>query len=286
MSDFTNDLDGMTFGDYQDEDSRGDGIVRIQWRQGDVKAGTPGYFFLAGDNVPEGFTPGAPWVATNEYFEMTRTRSAGWKADELPVCVICARAQPYLRGEQKTWIDKWPKGAAANTVGQHADVLLIAAGLESLGPVCWSTNSTTVAFAIITGPDPKRTPAGGILHRIREEVLKPAGQAFKPQRDLTRQPWLFWVTIHSQRDAKGAVVFTPTAGKDVTLPVVDIPTQVDLAWLKQAYSGKDMAQYGEDMRLTYDLWKNTRFTNEAQPTPTGKNAPQPITVTDDGVPVL
>lgn len=212
---------------------------------------------------------------------MTRTRTEGYKAEALPVCVICARAQPYQRGEPKVWLDSWPKGAPSNTIGQHADVLLIAQGLEELGPVCWSTNSTTVAFAIISGPDPKRNPAGGILHRLREEVLKPMGQAFKPAKELRKQPWLCWVTISSQRDAKGNVVFTPTAGKDVTLPVLEIPAKVDLVWLRAAYSGRSMAEYGETMRFQYDAWRNTRFANDAQPAANGhRNIPEPIDVPD------
>lgn len=293
MSDFTNDLNGMTFGDYQDDEQRGDGLPRIQWRQGDPKQQTPGYFFFAKDNAPEGFTPGAPWVACQEYFELTRTRSEGWKAEQLPVCVICARAQPYQRPPQgtdgqKTWIDKWPKGAPSGLFGQHADVLLIASGMEELGPACWSTNSTTVAFAIIGGPDPKRAPQGGILHRLREEVLRPMGAAFKPAKDLRKQPWLCWVTIATQRDAKGMVVFTPTAGKDVTLPVLVLPEKVDLAWLKQNYSGHQMAQYGEDMRFQYDAWRNTRMTNDApmaiadaRALPPGRNIPVAIAVEDE-----
>lgn len=278
MSDFTKELNNVTFGDYQDDEGRGDGIVRIQWRQGDPKAQTPGYFFLAKENVPEGFAPNADtWKPTTEYFEMTRTRSDGWKAEVLPICIICARAQPYQRGDTKVWLDVWPKGAPSNTIGQHADLLLIAQGLEDLGPVCWSTNSTTVAFAIISGPDPKRNPKGGILHRVREEVLKPMGQAMKPPRELRKQPWLCWVTIASQRDAKGQVVFTPTAGKDVTLPVPQIPEVVDLEWLRANYSGRSMAEYGEQQRFQFDAWRNTRYTNETQPAANGhRNVPEPV----------
>lgn len=276
MSDFTKELNDVTFGDYQDDERRGDGIPRIQWRQGDPKAQTPGYFFLAKDNAPDGFTPsGDDWQPTVEYFEMTRTRTEGWKAERLQACLICCRAQPYRRGDPKIWLDSWPKGAASVDIGQHADLLLIAGGLEELGPVCWSTNSTTVAFAIISGPDPKRNPHGGILHRVREEVLKPMGQAMKPAKELRKQPWLVWVTIATQRDAKGAVVFTPTAGKDVTLPVLDLPATVDLAWLKANYSGRAMAEYGEQTRFQYDAWRNTRYTNDTQPAATNghKNAP-------------
>lgn len=276
---------GVEYGNYADDDQQGDGLVRIQWRQGDVKAQTPGYFFLSKKNVPEGFAPsGESWTAHQEYFEGTRTRDDGWKADELPMCIICARAQPYRRGDIKVWLDAWPKGAEPNTIGQHADLLLIADGLTELGPVCWSTNSTTVAFAIISGADPKRNPKGGILYRIREEVLSAADALAKSFKDRKKKKlyWLFWITIASQRDTKGAVVFTPTNGKDVTLPVPLLPMEMDAAWLNEHYSGKDMASYGEAMRAMYDDWRCTKFTNEARPAATnGRNVPQPIEAIDE-----
>lgn len=280
MSNFDDEMNGTQFGDYQDDDRQGDGLVRIQWRQGDPKSATPGYFFLAKENAPEGFTPtGDIWQPVNEYFEMTRTRAEGWKAEALPMCIICARSQPYQRGEPKVWLDRWPKGAAPNTIGQHADVLLVAGGIEELGPVCWSTNSSTVAFAIISTPDPKRSPAGGILHRIREEVLGAADRVSKAMqnRKAKKLYWLFWVTVATQRDAKGAVVFTPTAGKDVTLPVPQLPAAIDVAWLKENFAGKDMAIRGEELRAMYDAWRLTRYTNDApQPAKAGRNAPQPV----------
>lgn len=281
MSNFDDELNGQQFGDYADDDRQGDGLIRIQWRQGDVKHGTPGYFFLSKKNVPDGFQPsGEIWKPHTEYFEMTRTRDDGWKAESLPVLVICARAQPFQRGDVKTWLDTWPKGAAQGTIGQHADVLMVADGLQELGVVCWSTNSTTVAFAIISNADPKRNPEGGILYRIREEVLGGADTVSKTfkQRRQKKLYWLFWITITSQRDAKGNVVFTPTNGKDVTLPVPVLPDRIDAKWLTAAYAGKENVAYGEAMRAAYDVWRLTKFTNDAQPTaqPAGRNVPQPV----------
>lgn len=287
MSNFDEET-GVQYGDYADDDRTGDGLVRLQWRQGDVKAGTGGYFFLSKKNVPEGFTPsGESWKPHAEYFEGTRTRDDGWKAESLPVCIICARAQPFIRPADgskanKVWLNAWDKNN--DRCAQHADVLLIADGLEQLGPVCWSTNSTTVAFAIISGADPKRNPQGGILHRIREEVLDAADKASKAFTERKRKKlyWLFWITIATQRDAKGAVVFTPTSGKDVTLPAAVLPAKIDATWLNSAYSGKDMAGYGEAMRAAYDEWRLTKFTNEpqeAQPvaaTNGHRNIPQPV----------
>lgn len=278
--------DGNQYGSYQDDDVQGDGLIRIQWRQGDVKQGTPGYFFLSGRDVPEDFTPGAAWAAHKEYFEQTDSREDGWKAEQLPVAIICARSQPYRRGENVTekWLESWPKGGDSADIAMHCDVLLIADGLQDLGPVKWSTGATTTAFAVIGRPDPKKDPAGGILHRIREEVLGAADKAAKiAYRKQKKLYWLFWVTIGSQRDAKGAVVFTKTKAKAVTKPVPLLPATVDTAWLKANWAGDEMAKYGNEIRQAYEDWRATRRTNDAQPVKpmNGRNVPQPVDETED-----
>lgn len=280
----TFDDDGSQYGSYQDDDAQGDGLIRIQWRQGDVKQETPGYFYLSSRDVPEGFEPGAAWQDCQEYFEQTNTRDKGWKAEALPVAIICARAQPYQRGDLKTWLESWPKGGDSADIAMHCDVLLIADGLQDLGPVVWSTNATTTAFAVIGKADPKKDPQGGILHRIREQVLAAADKAAKvAYRKSKKLYWLFWVEIGSQRDDKGQIVFTKTKAKAVTKPVPLLPPVVDAAWLKKNYVGEEMANYGREMREQYEEWRATRRTNDALPAQSknGRNVPQPIDETED-----
>lgn len=285
-NDFDQD-DGSQYESYQDDERQGDGLIRIQWRQGDVKQGTPGYFYLSQRDVPEGFTPaGDHWSSCQEYFEQTDTRDQGWKAERLPVAVICARAQPYRRGDVKEWLETWPKGGDSADIAMHSDVLLVADGLQDLGPVVWSTNATTTAFAVIGRPDPKKDPAGGILHQIREQVLGAADKAAKvAYRKQKKLYWLFWVTIGSQRDGKGAVVFTKTKAKAVTKPVPLLPAAVDVAWLKANYVGAEMANYGNEMRRMYEDWRATKMTNDAprpvQAATAGRNVPQPIESDED-----
>ena len=270
--------DGSQYGSYQDDDAQGDGLVRIQWRQGDVKQGTPGYFYLSARDVPEGFQPGAAWQACQEYFEQTNTRDKGWKAETLPVAIICARAQAYRRGDVKEWLESWPKGGDSADIAMHCDVLLIADGLQDLGPVVWSTNATTTAFAVIGKADPKKDPQGGILHRIREQVLGSADKAAKvAYRKAKKLYWLFWIEIGSQRDDKGQVVFTKTKAKAVTKPVPLLPAVIDVVWLKKNYVGEEMAAYGNEMRQAYEEWRAAKRTNDAPPpAKTGRNVPQEV----------
>jgi hypothetical protein len=162
--------------DSYDEGEQGDGLIRIQSRHGNPETGSVFRFFLGKDNVPEGFTPGAPWVAHKEYIKSAGKHIEGWKAEALPMMIICARAQAFRKGKdekREAWVDSWPKDAPPNSHGMHCDVLLIARGLEELGPVVWSTNGASTSFAIISGKG-KRQPQGGILERIRNEVLAEA----------------------------------------------------------------------------------------------------------------
>lgn len=278
--------DGAQYGDYQDDDRVGDGLIRLQWRQGDVKQSTPGFFYLSKKDAPEGFVPtGKAWQACKEFFESTNTREDGWKAEALPVAIICARAQPYVRPPQnsqlpKQWLDVWPKNSSDGSIAMHCDVLLVADGLQDLGVVAWSTGGSTTAFAIIGQADPRKDPQGGILHRIREEVLDTADKAAQfAYRKKKKLYWLFWITIAGQRDAKGEIVFTPTKGKTITRPVPMLPVAVDTAWLKANFVGTEMAMFGEEMRRAYDDWRLTKRTNDAQATKAnnGRNVPQPIT---------
>lgn len=258
----------MTFGTYGDEEQQGDGLPRLQWRNGDPKTKTGGYFFIDAERLGD-IAPAEPWIETEEYFESSGKHVKGYKAEALPIMAICARAQPLMidkATKAKTWLDKWEAGAS-----MHADVLLIARGLEKIGPVVWSTNSTKTAFAIIGRATPTRSDGDGILASLKNRVLKPASV----KRDLTRQPWLFWLTVATERDAKG-IVYTPTPGPKVTRPVAVIPANIDRAYLESVYVGKELAEYGEAMRKFYEEWRATTMSNTAPVAAPAKNAPQAI----------
>ena len=89
--------------------------------------------------------------------------------------------------------------------------------------------------------------------------------------------WLFWVTIATERDAKGQIVYTPTKGPMVTIPRVQLPPTIDRAWLVENFVGQGTATYGEEMRSQYDAWRLTKQGNEpVAPTAGGRNVPQAI----------
>lgn len=278
----------VQYDSYDDGDAQNDGLIRIQSRHGNPETGSAFRFFLGRDNVPEGFVPGAPWVAHKEYIKSAAKHVDGWKADALPMMIICARAQPFRKdkeGKREAWVEQWPKDSAPNSHGMHVDLLLIAKGLEELGPVVWSTNSASTAFAIISGKG-KRQPQGGILERIRTEVLAEADRLSQKVKVRAKNKvyWAFWVTVRGQTDSQDQPVYTPTpGGSPITTPIPALPTKVSARWLAEHYVGAELDAQGRALRAEYETWRNARRTDTApaeQPK-NGRNVPQPVE--DDAV---
>lgn len=265
-NDFERELAGTDFADYQDDDRRGDGLIRMLNRNGDPKAGSNGYFFIGADNLPEGFKPDTDnWKPHREFFEGTNKRVDGWKAEQITCFIITARTQSFYRDslDNKIWCESWPKDQ--ERAGQHVDVLMVVEGLNDLGPIVWATNSTKAAFAIIGRGDAKKGFGDGILETFKKLVLTPAGKL--TGKDLTKRPWCFAATIGFEVDGKGEPVYTQTPGRMVTLPVLILPKIIDKAYLTGIYAGIELVRYGEMMRGEYDAWRAEKRTNETRQQP-------------------
>lgn len=270
MTTFIEDAQTIEFKKY-DDGSQGDGLVRIQWRNGEARSKTGGYFFVAGERLGD-FTPTAPWEPFTDTFD-DGSESEGFKTEKLQLAIIGVRQQPFLRKDgAKVWLEKYAKGEQGASL--QVDVLCVAEGLEDLGVVVWGSATVKTSFAIVGRPD-------GIIHRVQSDILKPAGALAK--KDM--RPWCFWVPIATERDDKGKVVYTQTQGKPVTRPVLALPKEVTKDWLGAQYTGRSMVEFGEQLRASYDEWIKERRTNDAPPA-NGKNVPQPIEETPEGDPSL
>ena len=261
----------VTFKKYEDE-RQGDGLTRIQWRNGEQRSKTGGYFFLPGDRLPEGFAPGEPWVTFTDTFD-DGTEVEGFKAEVLNIAIIGVRQQPFVRDAAgvKTWLPKGKYAKGTQGAGIQVDVLCAAEGLTDLGPVVWASSTIKTSFAIIER-------VTGILQRLKIEVVKEAETI--ANREL--RPWCFWAQIATERDAQNKIVYTATQGKAVTRPVLVLPSKVDKAYLIKVATGKDFAIWGEEMRGTYEDWLKEERTNDVQPAAksNGKNVPQEVDDTD------
>lgn len=281
MTTTTNDFDtGIEMPQYGD-DVQGDGLLRIQWRNGEQRSKTGGYFFVSEDRLGD-TVPSDPWVPFADTFN-DGEEVAGFKAETLNLAVLCARAQPFhwsaangTPGRYKIWQTKWMKGdAAPEYQSMQVEVLAWVAGFDH--PVVWSSATIKTSFAII-GND-------GILRGIDSALVKPANATAKHKLDR----YAFWAEVATERGPKG-VVYTPTPGKAVTLPTLLLPPEPkrDRAWLVSRFIGSapDGKAFLADtlipLREQYEAWRLERRTNDAdeapptRPAPSGRNVPQAI----------
>lgn len=262
-----------SFGD----DRQGDGLIRVQWVNGDVKAKTLGHFFVGADRLPEGYTPGAPWKPGSEVWA-SGEETDGFTADVVKMIVITSRQQPYFVDDRgsKVWLDGWD--AEKPGIRMHADILCIFEGLEDVGPVVLSTNSTLVALAFTASARGKRQ---GIIPTLRDNVVSVAERAAKKRLDT----YCFWAPIGGEVDEKGKALFTQTKNRPVHRPVLRLPAGDPLTVAKQLFVGRERVR--EELipiREEYEGWRTTKMGNApadadmaaAAAAPAGRNAPQPL----------
>jgi hypothetical protein len=277
MSDFDTGTALPTYGD----DVRGDGLLRIQWRNGEQRSKTGGYFFVSAENVGD-TVPDAPWVAHTDTFD-DGTEVEGFKADELDMAVICMRSQPFhwsapngTQGRYKVWQTKWEKGGENQSM--QVEVLALVKGFDD--PVVWTSATIKTSFAIISRGGKGEAP--GILASITEHMVKPASKAAGKPLDS----YAFWATVATERDDKGKIVYTPTKGKAVTRPVLKLPAEKEresLDWLRARFAGKKLiADTLVPLREQYEDWRRELRTNDDEPAPVaaGRNVPQAVSEAD------
>jgi hypothetical protein len=274
--DFVDDANATDIPAYRD-DPTGDGLLRIQWRNGEPRMKSAGRFFVDGDKLGDRAIA-APWAATTETFE-SGDEAEGFGTEQLRVAILGVRQQPFVfvgegRGQYKVWHEKWEKGST--DMRMQVDVLCLVQGLADspdAAPVVWASSTIKTSFAIIGSKEPS-------IRVALAKILK-AGKAFAG-KDLPS--WFFWLPIAGERDAKTKKpIYVETPGRQVTPPKVHVPDELSREMLNKLYVGKDLLTYGADLRAEWDEWLKERRTNDgddrepaAAPARGGRNAPQPL----------
>lgn len=271
-----NDFDtGVQIPTYNDE-QQGDGLLRIQWRNGEQRAKTGGYFFVSAEAVGD-TAPDEPWQPYTDTFD-DGTEVEGYKADTLDMAVLCVRSQPFhwsapngTPGRYKVWQTKWEKGGENQSM--QVEVLALVKGFDE--PVVWTSATIKTSFAIISRGGKGEAP--GILATINELMVKPASKAAGRHLDT----YCFWATVGTERD-KGKIVYTPTKGKAVTRPTLHVPAEPTIEWLRTRFTGKAFIAKAAALREQYEDWRRERRTNDDEPATAaaGRNAPQPVSEAD------
>lgn len=272
----TTDFD-VTIPRFADDRTDGDGLLRIQWRNGAPQLRTVGRFFVPADRLPEDFTPGAPWQPVTEVFE-SGDEVPGFQAETLGVIVITHRAQPFVRDTDgnREWLDRWQRGRERQSM--QVEVLCIADGLEALGPVVWSSSTVKTSFAIIARG--RNGEPAGIIPRMLKEIVEPAAQRAKKHLDT----YCFRVEVSAEKDAKGKPIYTEAGTRKVTRPVLALEAEPSIETIRTLWIGNDRINDLVPIREQYEDWRKERRTNDAESvdvasTPT-RNAPEPVSDDD------
>jgi hypothetical protein len=267
----TNDFDtGTTLPTYHDE-TQGDGLLRIQWRNGEQRFQSAGRFFIPQDSIGD-MVPAAPWEPSTEVFN-DGTKAEGYIATQLRMAILCVRNQPFCwsapfgtAGRYKIWQTKWNR--EEDNQSMQVEVLAWVEGLEQLAqPVVWTSATVKTSFAIIGRGD-------GILDQLDKMIVKPAQKAGGTKLDS----YCFWATIAAEKDSKGKNVYATTRGQSVTKPVLVLPANPDLPWLRTQFVGTALIRdVLAPWREEFEEWRKERRSNleeDAAPEPS-HNTPQP-----------
>jgi hypothetical protein len=282
MSDFADDIQTANIPSYNDG-SEGDGLLRMQWRNGVAMMKTAGRFFVSEERL--GDRPiAAPWTSGVEVFE-SGDEATGYIAPQLRVAVIGVRQQPFYRdgdSDRKIWLDRWAAGRERQSM--QVEVLCFVQGLADTAdaaPIVWTSATLKTSFAIIGNKEPS-------INLALKSLLK-AARVFSGREMPT---WAFWLPIANIRTAKGTPDYIATKGKPVTPPTTYIPSgELTREHLNKLYVGKDLLSYGAELREEWSEWLKERRTNDDgtevpvephHPAQQGRNQPQPIT--DDTLP--
>lgn len=273
----SNAFDGLNVPQYAD-DQQGDGLIRIQWRNGEQRTKTGGYFFVAAERLGDA-VPGTPWEPFTDTFN-DGSEVDGYKTEQLDMLILCVRQQPFIwsapaghPGRYKIWQTKWQRGEANQ--GMQVEVLALMDGFGS-EPIVWSSATIKTSFAIIGRGGKGECP--GIIASVFEYLVRPAEKSGNTRLDT----YCFLATVATEKDDKGKVLYTATQGKAVTRPVLVLPDTPDLDWVRTRYAG---TAYIRDtlipLREQYEDWRRERRTNsEPDDTPAaatnGRNVPEEI----------
>lgn len=281
MSDFVTDAQSTNIPTYADE-TTGDGLLRMQWRNGEPKLKTAGRFFVDKERLGDRAIA-EPWTEATEVFESGAEVEA-YIAPRLRVAIIGVRQQPFSwEGPQdsrrKVWHEKWIEGGS-----MQVEALCFVQGLAdhtAVDPVVWTSSTIKTSFAIIGSKAPS-------INVTLRALLK-AAKVFSG-KDMPL--WSFWLPIAGQVDAKGKPDYVPTKGKAVTPPYAFVPTgELTRDHLNKLYVGRELLEHGANLRAVWAEWLKERRYNDDTPNsaqasaanaaPGGRNVPQPIEETGD-----
>lgn len=231
--------------------AQGDGIPRVQWRNGEARMRQPGYAYVAAKSC--------------EYYKVDPPRGEGWQEVE-QVFASGASEQGYMAPAVKVIvlgiracdiIETKADGRVINTEylakpvdrnnrpegwSHMAEMLCLMSGFGNQ-VVNLRTKRVSASYALLNA-----------VRGIQQGFLNDVRQAFK---NPTVPMWSFWLLLRSERDPSGKPIHRPTrGGVAVTPPGLYLPQGDVKDVARKAFIGRDMIDLVTDYRRQYHDWLN------------------------------
>lgn len=233
--------------------AQGDGIPRVQWRNGEARMRAPGYVYIAAKSC--------------EYYKIEPPRGEGWN-DVEQVFASGASEQGYMAPAVKVIVlgvrscdiietKEGPGGRVINTEylpkpldrnnrpegwSHMTEMLCLMSGFGSQ-VVNLRTKRVSASYALLNA-----------VRGIQQGFLNDVRQAFK---NPTVPMWSFWLLLRSERDQNGKAVHRPTrGGVAVTPPGLYVPQGDIKDVARKAFIGREMNDLVTEYRKQYHEWLN------------------------------
>lgn len=230
---------------------QGDGIPRVQWRNGEARMRQPGYAYIAAKSC-EYYKIDPPrgdgWSEVEQVFA-SGAAETGYMAPIVKVVVLgirsCDIVETKLDGRVVS-TEYLTKPADRNNRPEGwshmAELLCLMSGFGNQ-VVNLRTKRVSASYALLNA-----------VRGIQQGFLNEVRQAFK---NPTVPMWSFWLMLRSERDASNKPVHRPTrGGVAVTPPGLYLPQGDVKDVARKAFIGKDMIELVTDYRKQYHEWLN------------------------------
>lgn len=230
---------------------QGDGIPRVQWRNGEARTRQPGYAYIA-TKACEYYKIDPPsgdgWSETEQVFA-SGAGEQGYMAPATKVIVLGIRSCDIIETKMDGRVisteylaspadrDNRPAGWS-----HMAEMLCLMGGFGSQ-VVNLRTKRVSASYALLNA-----------VRGIQQGFLNDVRQAFK---NPTVPMWSFWLLLRSERDQNGKPVHRPTrGGVAVTPPGLYLPSGDIREVARKAFIGRDMIEMVTEYRKQYHEWLN------------------------------
>lgn len=273
-------LDGFATNYTEPQTGFGDGLLRMNWRNGSPVLKTPGMFQVTDESLEKfGIAPpNDPKYWTHGVWTSPKGNEVpGWLAPRLRLQVIGKRQQDAEMGSDGQIVQWFDRPVAKQDRPQgwtiFGEMLCLVPGFGDL-PIVLSMPRVKTSMAMLATNS----------KRFLDEVV----EAARKSRQNAKIPiYAFWMLIETtkvENKQKQLVIdYQPAGSTVVTPPALVLPDKTGDALWQALYVGRERLELAERLRGEYDWWVTSKPGDDHHADPltaampdAGRNAPQDI----------